>query len=95
MGKLSQEQINVDLFDEVKRLQEKIRGLEDSLKTYKEENDNFEKSTHIEEFLYEFNINDKGEIPCLIKANGIEHTFGITEKDAKSFLHLFQMHKMK
>ncbi|GAB6440124.1 hypothetical protein CON36_35235 [Bacillus cereus] len=95
MGKLSQEQVNVDLFDEVKRLQEKIRGLENSLKTYKEENDNFEKSTHIEEFLYELNVNDKEEILCLIKANGIEHTFGITEKDAKAFLHIFQMQKMK
>ncbi|MDA1674701.1 hypothetical protein [Bacillus cereus group sp. TH152-1LC] len=95
MGQMSQEQINVDLFDEVKRLQEKIRGLEDSLKTYKEENDNFEKSTHIEEFFYELNVNDKGEIPCLIKANGIEHTFGITEKDAKAFLHIFQMQKTK
>ncbi|MGX5609556.1 hypothetical protein ACWKTZ_24600 [Bacillus cereus] len=95
MGQMSQEQINVDLFDEIKRLQEKIRGLEDSLKTYKEENDNFEKSTHIEEFLYELNVNDKGEILCLIKANGIEHTFGITEKDAKAFLHIFQMQKTK
>ncbi|MCU7666808.1 hypothetical protein [Bacillus thuringiensis] len=95
MGKMSQEQINADLFDEVKRLQGVNKGLEDSLKTYKEENDKYEQSTHIEEFLYEFNINDKGEIPCVIQVNGIEHTFGITEKDAKSFLHLFQMQKMK
>jgi hypothetical protein len=92
MGKMSQEEINVDLFDEVQRLKGDVRGLEDSLKIYKEENDKFEQSTHIGEFLYEFNVNEKGEIPCLIKANGVEHSFGITEKDAKAFVHLFKMH---
>ncbi|BDH60118.1 hypothetical protein MTP04_02480 [Lysinibacillus sp. PLM2] len=94
MGRMSQDQINVDLFNEVKRLKNVIKGLENSLKIFKEENDNYEKSTHIEEFLYEFNVNEKGEIPCLINANGIEHSFGITEKDARSFLHLFEMHRL-
>lgn len=95
MGQMSQEQINVDLFDEVIRLKGVIKGLEDSLRIYKEDNDKYEKSTHIEEFLYEVNVNEKGEIPCLIKANGIEHSFGITEKDVRSFAHIFQMHKTK
>jgi hypothetical protein len=72
----------------------KIMGFESSLKDYKDENENYEKSTHIEDFLYEINVNEKGEIPCLIKANGIEHSFGITQKDASSFAHIFQMHKM-
>jgi restriction endonuclease S subunit len=79
--------------DYIDELEKKIQLLESSLKIYKEENDTYEKSTHIEEFLYEFNVNENGEIPCLIKANGVEHSFGITEKDARGFLHLFQMHK--
>lgn len=72
-----------------------IIGLEDSLKIYKEENDNYEQSTHIESYMYEMNVNEEGEIPCLIKVNGIEHSIGITERDAKSFVHIFQMSKMR
>lgn len=80
---------------EVAALKSKIKGLEESLKIYKEENDNYEQSTHIDEYLYELNVNEKGEIPCLIKVNGVEHSFGITEKDAKAFVHLFEMHKKR
>lgn len=95
MGAMSQEEINKDLFDEVIRLKNKVRGLEDSLKIYKDDNDRYETSTHIDEFLYEFSVNEKGEIPCLIKVHGIEHSFGITKKDASRFLHLFQMKAME
>ena len=73
---------------------EKVALLESSLKVYKEESDMYERSTHIEDCMYEINVNEKGEIPCLIKANGVEHSFGITKKDALSFVHLFRMHEM-
>ncbi|MCM3573303.1 hypothetical protein M3172_08855 [Mesobacillus subterraneus] len=92
MGQMSQEEITADLFDEVQRLKSVIRGLEDSLKTYKEDNDKYEQSTYIDNFLYEYNVNEKGEIPFLIKVHGVEHTLGITEKDAKAFIHLFKMY---
>lgn len=77
------------------KLVNKIEGLEDSLRIYKEENDRHEQSTHIENFMYEMRVNEEGEIPLLIKANGIEHSFGITERDVRSFTHIFQMRKMK
>lgn len=77
------------------KLADKVEGLEYSLRIYKEENDNYEQSTHIDNFMYEMNVNEKGEIPCLIKANGIEHSIGITERDAKSFVRIFQMSKMR
>lgn len=80
---------------EAEQLENKVKGLEDSLRIYKEESDIYEQSTHIDNFMYEMNVNEKGEIPCLIKANGIEHSIGITERDAKSFVHIFQMVKMK
>ena len=80
---------------ELQRLKNKIIGLEDSLIIYKSESDNYEQSTHIDNFMYEMNVNEKGEIPCLIKANGIEHSLGITERDVKSFSHIFQMSKMR
>jgi hypothetical protein len=93
MGWLSPEEINSDLFDEVKRLKAEVKRLEESLKMYKEENEKLSKSTHINTFLYEFNVNENGEIPCLIKVNGIEHSFGIDEKTAKAFIHIFEMAK--
>lgn len=79
--------------DYIDELEKKISLLENSLNDYKKESDKFETSTHIDNFLYEMDVNDKGEIPCLIKIHGIEHTLGITERDAKSFVHLFHMHK--
>lgn len=41
---------------------------------------------HIENFLYEFNVNENGEISCLIKVNGVKHSFDIDEKSAKPFI---------
>lgn len=67
--------------------------LEESLKIYKNENELYEISTHIDDFMYELHPNEKGEIPMLIKVHGVEHSLGITEKDAHSFIHIFQMHK--
>lgn len=78
----------------VKVLESKVKGLEDSLRLYKEENDNYEQSTHIDNFMYDMNVNEEGEISFLIKANGVEHSLGITERDAKSFVRIFQMNKM-
>ncbi|MDW0112226.1 hypothetical protein QT711_03450 [Sporosarcina saromensis] len=89
MGQLTQEQINVDLFDEVQRLKKQVCGLENSLKIYKRENETFEKSTYIEDFMYEPKVDNKGEIPILIKVHGVEHTLGITENDAKMFYQIF------
>jgi hypothetical protein len=74
-------------------LSKKVQLLEFSLKEYKEENDKYESSTHIDNFQYEFEVRDSGEIICQINVHGIEHTFGITEKDSKSFAHIFQMNK--
>lgn len=79
----------------IDELELKIQLLESSLNTYKKESDIHETSTYIDEFLYELNINDKGEIPCLIKVHGTDHSFGITERDAKSFIHLFKMSQFK
>jgi hypothetical protein len=90
VGQMSQEQINVDLFDEVRRLKGVIKGLEDSLKMYKDENETFEKSTYIKDFMYEPKVDRKGEIPILIKVHGVEHTLGITENDAKMFNQIFK-----
>lgn len=81
--------------DEVEGLRKEVIGLRGSLKIYKEENDKYEKSSHIEDFMYEMNVNENGEIPVLIKANGIEHSFGITERDVKSFGHIFKMSEVK
>lgn len=85
----------IESADYIDELEGKVKLLESSLKIYKKESDMYECSTHIDDFMYEFNLNEKGEILCLIKANGIEHTFGITEKDARGFLHLFHMYKSK
>lgn len=49
----------------------------------------------IDEFLYEMCLNDKEQIPCVIKVDGVERKFVITEKDVRAFSHLFKMHKMK
>jgi hypothetical protein len=90
VGQMSQEQINVDLFDEVQRLKKQIRGLEESLKMYKEENETYEKSIYIKDFMYEPRVNSKGEIPMLIEVHGVEHSLGITENDAKMFYQIFK-----
>lgn len=87
------QRINLD--SEVVQLENKIKGLESSLKMYKEENDTYETSAYIDDFMYELIPDRKGEIPVLIKVHGIEHTLGITEKDARSFNHIFEMQKMK
>ncbi|MEH6943568.1 hypothetical protein [Bacillus sp. JJ722] len=70
----------------------KIAGLESSLKIYKEESDLHEQSTYIDNYQYQLSVNEKGEIPCLIKVHGVEHVLGIIEKDARAFVHLFKMH---
>jgi len=75
-------------------LTNKVKLLEESLKMYKDENETYETSTHIDDFMYELHPNAKGEIPVLIKVHGVEHSLGITEKDARSFNHIFQMHRM-
>lgn len=78
----------------IKPLTNKVKLLEDSLKMYKDENETYETTTHIDDFMYELHPNEKGEIPIVIKVYGVEHSLGITEKDARSFNHIFQMQKM-
>lgn len=75
-------------------LNNKVKLLEEGLKMYKDENEVYETSTHINEFMYELRPNEKDEIPILIKVHGVEHILGITEKDARSFNHIFQMQQM-
>lgn len=81
-------------FVNIKSLTNKVTLLEDSLKMYKDENETYETSTHINDFMYELHPNEKGEIPILIKVHGVKHSLGITEKDARSFNHIFQMKQM-
>lgn len=47
------------------------------------------KETHIDNFLYEMDTNENGEIPCLIEINGVEHSFEITERDVKNLSYIF------
>ncbi|WP_088832617.1 hypothetical protein [Paenibacillus tyrfis] len=72
-------------------LQKKIALLEESLSTYKLENEKYERSTYIDDFLFELRVDEKGEIPILIKVHGIEHTLGINKKTVENFKHLFWM----
>lgn len=69
----------------IEELEEKLISLEQ----------NKEPQIDIDEFLYEMSLNDKEQIPCIIKVDGVEREFVITEKDARCFSHLFKMHKMK
>jgi hypothetical protein len=78
------------LLDEVERLTVRNKMIESTALMYKSENETYERSTHINDFLYEINVDDKGEIPILVKVHGIEHSLGITEKDARAFAHLFK-----
>lgn len=79
---------------DVSNLTNRIEGLEESLLMYKQENDTYETSTYIDDFMYELTPNEKGEIPVLVKVHGINHTLGITEKDVRSFNHIFQMQQV-
>lgn len=81
------------LFTYVHQIQRENDGLRDSLNIYKEDLETHETSTHQDVFHYEFNVNEKGEIPCLLTIHGVEHSFGITEKDVETFLFLFRMKK--
>lgn len=49
---------------------------------------------HIDNFEYEMDINEKGELLLWFKMNGELHSIGVTEKDAKAFVNLFGMHNM-
>lgn len=71
-------------------LNNKVKLLEESLKMYKEENETYEKSVYIKDFMYEPRVNVKGEIPMLIEVHDIEHTLGITQNDAESFYQIFK-----
>lgn len=82
--------VNKDIVDRAQHLERLVIGLEDSLRIYKEENDKYEQSTHIDNFMYEMSVNQEGVIPCLIKANGIEHSFEITERDVKSLAFILR-----
>lgn len=95
MGKMSQEQVSVDLFDEVKRLQEENSRLNSSLLECKKENDTYKTSTHIDTCEYDLIPNENGEILAVIKVHGVEHTLGITEKDSRWIASAFEMNKKK
>ncbi|GAK05210.1 hypothetical protein JCM19037_3689 [Geomicrobium sp. JCM 19037] len=49
------------------------------------------KGIYIDNFLFDWEINDDGEILLRFQIEGVEHSLGITERDASRFLHLFQM----
>lgn len=61
--------------------------------TCKAENDTSKTSTHIEDILYEIRVNEKGEIPFSINIHGVEHSFGITERVARSLVNVFRMNR--
>lgn len=74
---------------------ETIAELTAKIEELTNENESLKKPVHIDDWMYELKVNEKNEIPVLVKVNGINHTLGITEKDARSFNHLFKMHKLK
>ncbi|MFI8709964.1 hypothetical protein ACIGHG_23630 [Bacillus sp. NPDC077411] len=47
---------------------------------------------HVDNYEYEFDVNENGEILLWFKMNGELHSIGITEKDVRSFGHIFEMH---
>ncbi|AJD93374.1 hypothetical protein JMA_40560 (plasmid) [Jeotgalibacillus malaysiensis] len=51
------------------------------------------KKTVIDEFLYELSTNEKGNISCSMMVDGVERTFEITERDARSFSQIFESAK--
>ncbi|HDR4695239.1 MULTISPECIES: hypothetical protein [Bacillus cereus group] len=49
---------------------------------------------YVDNFEYELNVNENGEILLWFKIKGERHSIGLTERDAKAFVHLFKMHNM-
>lgn len=47
----------------------------------------------IEDFEYEIDVNERGEILLHFKVDGKEHSLAVTEKDARAFKHIFELHK--
>ncbi|WP_176552175.1 hypothetical protein [Bacillus cereus] len=47
---------------------------------------------YVDNFEYELNVN--GEILLWFKINEELHSIGLTERDAKAFVHLFKMNNM-
>ena len=44
----------------------------------------------IEEFVYDFSLNENGRIPCETTVGGVKCEFEITKRDAKDFMLIFE-----
>lgn len=95
-GNLSNQQIEamkvaLDCMENYVTLKSELEDLRLKNNMYEEELKRLKIPKRINEFMYEMGVDENGEIPCVIEVNGVEHTFGITEKDIERLSHIFRL----